>query len=319
MISRNQVGYTDPPFTHLKQTNCTQMEVVKNRGSESTQSTYVGANVECFMEVVKNRGSESTQSTYVGANVECFMEVVKNRGSESTPYIYPHHINWINIDTPFVSFVPTMGLDILSNYFHYKDSFDINEDQVLLCLDILSNYFYYKDSFTHRSSKIQHDSEVSEPFSETEKINIRKDTLLEIRKDNQTDSIEEIIEHIDRLGYPECSERIDFLNNTDNIEEGELPLSLESAKGFLLFFTQFNVLGEPVLGLFPKGTLSVGWRLADNKHLLVEPLDSQNASFALIGPSYNNPNEKFRLNGRGKIPEVIKTLRKQGVDQWRNS
>jgi len=133
---------------------------------------------------------------------------------------------------------------------------------------------------------------------------------------NRTDSIEEIIEHINRLGYPGCSERISFLNNTDDIEEGELPLCLESAKGFLLFFTQFNVLGEPDLGLFPEGTLSVEWRLADNKHLLVEPLDSQNASFALIGPSNDNPDGKFCLNDRGKIADVIKILKRQGIDRW---
>ncbi len=140
---------------------------------------------------------------------------------------------------------------------------------------------------------------------------------LELRKNDQPDNIEEITERIDRMGYPDCSERIDFLNNTDDTEEGELPLSLESAKGFLLFFTRFSDLGEPVLGLFPEGTLSAGWRIADNKHLLIEPLDSQNASFALIGPSDKGSDEKFRLNGRGKIAEVIKTLRRQGVDQWR--
>ncbi len=121
------------------------------------------------------------------------------------------------------------------------------------------------------------------------------------------------------MGYPECSERINFLNSTDDIEKGELPLSLESAKGFLLFFAKFNDLGEPLLGLFPEGTLSAEWWLADNRHFLVELLDSQNASFALIGPSDKGPDKRFNLDGRGKIAEVIRTLREQGVDQWKNN
>ena len=71
-----------------------------------------------------------------------------------------------------------------------------------------------------------------------------------------------------------------------------------------------------MLGLFSEGTLSVEWRIADDKHLLIEPLDDKNASFAFIGPT-NKPEEKFRLNGRGAIEEVIATLRKYGVDEWK--
>jgi len=77
----------------------------------------------------------------------------------------------------------------------------------------------------------------------------------------------------------------------------------------------FPNLGEPALGVFASGTLSVGWRIADDKHLLVEPLDNSHAAFALIGPAAQ-PGEEFRANGKGTIAEVINALREHGVDKW---
>lgn len=131
--------------------------------------------------------------------------------------------------------------------------------------------------------------------------------------------IKQIAEDLKYLGYSNCAEDICWFHDDNDLEEGEQPLNPESAKGFLSFITQFGDLGEPMLGPFPEGTLSVEWRIADNKHLLVEPLDSKNACFALIGPSdsLDSPDGKFRLNGRGTIKDVIKTLRKYEVDRWK--
>ena len=117
-------------------------------------------------------------------------------------------------------------------------------------------------------------------------------------------------------GFVESAHTIDYLRFADDLEEGDKPLTLKSAMGFVALMQKFSDLGEPMIGLFSEGTLSAEWRIADDKHLLIEPLDSNKASFALIGPS-NEPGKQFRLNGRGTITEVIGTLRKQGVDQWK--
>ena len=73
-----------------------------------------------------------------------------------------------------------------------------------------------------------------------------------------------------------------------------------------------------MLGIFSEGILSAEWHIADDKHLMIEPLDDKNASFAFIGPA-NKLGEKFRLNGRGSIEEVIDTLRSHGVGRWQKS
>ena len=130
-------------------------------------------------------------------------------------------------------------------------------------------------------------------------------------------SFENILMSLENLGFNKCAERIKYLRSDDAVEDGDEPLSLESAQGFVKLMEDFQDLGEPLLGLFSQGTLGVEWRVADNKHLLVEPFDSERACFAFIGPS-TEPGEKIRLNGRGSITDVIKTLRKEGVDQWQN-
>ena len=129
-------------------------------------------------------------------------------------------------------------------------------------------------------------------------------------------SFEEAIEGLKQCGFSESANCIDDLRLTNDLEEGDKPLTVESAMGFVALMRGFSGLGEPMLGLFSEGTLSAEWRIADNKHLLIEPLDNERAAFAFIGPSKFG--EKFRLNGRGTIAEVIDALRKHGVDQWRN-
>ena len=121
---------------------------------------------------------------------------------------------------------------------------------------------------------------------------------------------------LENMGFSKCAERIDYLRSDDAAEDDE-PLSPESAQGFVKLMRDFPDLGEPLLGLFPQGTLGVEWRIANDKHLLVEPFDSESACFALIGPS-TEQGKRLRLNGRGSISAVIRTLRNEDVDQWQS-
>lgn len=130
-------------------------------------------------------------------------------------------------------------------------------------------------------------------------------------------SFEGIQMSLEDQGFNKCAERINYLSSA-NIEEGDEPLSIESAQGFVNLMRDFPDLGEPRLGLFSQGTLSATWRISDNKHLLVEPFDGARACFAFIGPS-TEQGEKLRLNGRGSITDIINTLRKEGVAQWQNA
>ena len=140
--------------------------------------------------------------------------------------------------------------------------------------------------------------------------------VLRFVKLTPVDKVDIAVEKLKNAGLAESANRIDYLRSTDDMEEGDQPLTAESVMGFVDLMRRFRDLGEPMLGIFSQGTLAAEWHIADDKHLMIEPLDDKNASFAFIGPA-NKPGEKFRLNGRGSIEEVIGTLRKCDVDQWK--
>jgi len=147
--------------------------------------------------------------------------------------------------------------------------------------------------------------------------------IFKIKDMQQTKNIADIANSLSSWGYPKCAKRINFLQNCDDFEEGEKPLSFESAKSFLSFMYDinslngFHKLGEPLLGLSSMGYLGATWKISENKHLWIQFHQNQIVSFTMIGPNPNSPEDgKFRLNGRNTREEVIKTLCKQGVTKW---
>ncbi len=125
-----------------------------------------------------------------------------------------------------------------------------------------------------------------------------------------------VLSYLEKMGFKKNAARIKELMEYQDFEEGEQPLSLESAQGFQEFICEFRALGEPILGLFPKGTLSVEWKFSRNKHFLIEFLNKEQVSFAMIGPDESAPDGKFRLNGRTSREEMVKLLLERGVTKW---
>lgn len=129
-------------------------------------------------------------------------------------------------------------------------------------------------------------------------------------------SFEGVVATLQSKGFGKSAARLVDLRFADDLEEGDEPLSLESARGFVKLMCNFQKLGEPRIGIFPRGTLAVEWRIADDRHLLVQPLDGERATFAFIGPADSDSSGRYHLNGRGTIAKVIDTLQREGVDQW---
>ncbi len=117
-------------------------------------------------------------------------------------------------------------------------------------------------------------------------------------------------------GFERSADRINELLGLQDFEDGEQPLLPEFAQGFQRLLCEFRALGEPILGLFSEGTLCAEWRLADNKHLLIEFLDSNNLSFAMIGPDNDAPDGRYRANGRTNCEGMLEILSQRGVAQW---
>ncbi len=151
------------------------------------------------------------------------------------------------------------------------------------------------------------------------KEQLEKQFIDYLQSDLQAITFSKIISRLHLKGFPESAARINELRqmDDDDFEEGDKPLSVESARGFAKFITRFACLGEPGLGLFSTGTLSAGWKVAENKHLLLEFFDDNNLCFAMIKPDESNPDGKFRLNGNGSQEAVLRTLEESGVMKWR--
>lgn len=126
---------------------------------------------------------------------------------------------------------------------------------------------------------------------------------------DESAAFEEILLSLKRRGFGACAECLAELWFADDIDEDGESLSLESVRGFVKLMDAFQDLGEPMLGRFLAGTLSVEWRATGGKRIFVEPLDGDCASFALICPSPTADADEFRLNGRGKIADVVAALR----------
>ncbi len=102
----------------------------------------------------------------------------------------------------------------------------------------------------------------------------------------------------------------------DDLEEGEGRLSAVSTQCFVEFLMEFRDLGEPLLGFFGEGILSAEWRIAEDKHLLVEFPGRDAVSFIVIKPDDTAENGKLVLNGRCAWKRAIEIFREHGVGEW---
>jgi len=129
-------------------------------------------------------------------------------------------------------------------------------------------------------------------------------------------AFDELLSSLKRRGFGACAARLAYLHSVEDMEDDDAPLSLESARGCVNFVTGFSELGDTaLLGLASSGALSVEWRIADDKHLGIWPLDGGHVAFAFTAPA-EKPGEPLRLSGEGTIAKVIGILRQHGVDQW---
>ncbi|MCY3973315.1 MAG: hypothetical protein OXF52_03840 [Candidatus Dadabacteria bacterium] len=177
---------------------------------------------------------------------------------------------------------------------------------------IMRRPFFSKDHITIEIASIGVAHWSSEPITEASTGSTKRIVQLLSRPE----TIEEVIRNLRHFGHDRYADRIDFLHKYDDFDDGEKPLSFESAITFLSFITneifssEFKNLGEPLIGLFSEGTLSAEWKLK-NRHLLIEFHADDVASFAMI-------DGEARLNGRNCSRCIVSTLMSQSVPEWGN-
>lgn len=129
------------------------------------------------------------------------------------------------------------------------------------------------------------------------------------------EEIEEVIALLRLADFEKAADRIAILHAT-TIEDDELPPDIESLKNLAKFVKANPDLGELRIGLAPDGTLTGEWRYADDKHIAIQFLSSDNeVVFAAIGPAPRQ-GARRRLNGTGSLSEIIAQLEAFGLRNW---
>ena len=129
-------------------------------------------------------------------------------------------------------------------------------------------------------------------------------------------TIPEICAALEKQGHPDLAQRIAYFASDEDLEEGDAPVTLESALGFWEFFSAVESEGRRGLTCSSEGWLCGSWDFPDVRGATLWFLDSQSVMFAAKGA-----NGKFiKIAGVGETGSrqtVVEKLVEAGLFYWR--
>jgi len=93
-------------------------------------------------------------------------------------------------------------------------------------------------------------------------------------------SVEDICAAFSSRGYPDLAGRLAYFASDEDLEEGDVPVTLESALGFWEFFNVVESEGKLITGCSAEGHICADWRFEDERIVAIWFLDSQKVRFA---------------------------------------
>ena len=94
-------------------------------------------------------------------------------------------------------------------------------------------------------------------------------------------SVAEVCDVLRGWGRPYLAGRLAYLASDEDLDDGDLPASLESALGFLTFFgTVESDEGKVSLTASPEGWICADWRFPDNRIVALWFIDRHQVSYA---------------------------------------
>ena len=114
---------------------------------------------------------------------------------------------------------------------------------------------------------------------------------------------------------PDLAHRLAYFASDEDLDDGDVPLTLESALGFLAFFGAVESEGSIDVTCSQEGWLCVGWRFDDERNAALWFLDSDRIMFTA-----NDASGRFiDILGGGKIttrPVLWDKLVQEGLFTW---
>ena len=128
-------------------------------------------------------------------------------------------------------------------------------------------------------------------------------------------TIPEICAALEKQGHPDLAQRIAYFASDEDLEEGDAPVTLESALGFWEFFSAVESEGQLVTGCSEEGHICADWKFDDHRLVAIWFLDAEKVRFAA---SYA-PGKWVEIDGGGEVGsriEVTERLVEAGLFTW---
>ena len=127
-------------------------------------------------------------------------------------------------------------------------------------------------------------------------------------------TIDEICSALRARGWPALARRLAYFASAEDLEPGDVPLTLDSALGFWEFFSAVDSAGAVFTTCSQEGWLCVNWDFPDARLATVWFLDSQRVRFAAKGG--NGQRVKVDGGNAGSLAVVTEKLVEAGLFTW---
>ena len=128
-------------------------------------------------------------------------------------------------------------------------------------------------------------------------------------------TLDDVGEVLRSWGEHSLADRVAYFASDEDLEAGDVPLTLESARGFLAFFKAVKSDGRVSLTCSPEGWLCAVWRFPDERRASVWFLDDHRVMFAATDAAGNFV-ELDNRNEVGDYREVMAKLVQAGLLEW---
>ena len=129
-------------------------------------------------------------------------------------------------------------------------------------------------------------------------------------------TITQICAALTEQGHPDLAKRIAYFASDEDLEEGEAPVTLESALGFWEFFSQLESDTRAALGCSAEGVICADWRFDDLRITAIWFLDKEKVRFA----ARQGNGQWLDLHDSGDtclLAELTAKLVEAGLFKWR--
>ena len=110
-------------------------------------------------------------------------------------------------------------------------------------------------------------------------VSFKKHPLSKMEIDN-IPSVDAARDVLCAWGRNDLADRIGYFASDEDLEDGDVPVTLESVLGFLAFFAEVESTGKLDLACSPEGWICAVWRFSDPRRATLWFLDRDNVMYA---------------------------------------